>query len=378
MKEMEKERVLQIAYKSLANGGIQAVIMGIVRELSSDFDFDVLVFSSQKKHYDEEFLKYGKIYKIPINEKKNKLFNYLEKYYRQVKIFLGVYRILKNGNYSAVHCHNEFESGICLLAARLLGVKIRITHAHNSTSSNEKNYIKKIYNNLMKPLIQSNSTIRIGCSKKAIGYVFGKKDKNAIVINNTIDLNRFNLTKHGVKVKRNSAFQFIHVGRFSYQKNQLYVLEVFKNIKDIFNGAELILVGFGPDEDIIKRKILELNLVESVIMLPHNSDIPFLYAKADYMIFPSRFEGLGIVLLEAQVMGVKCFVSDTVPPEADMGLCSFLPLDLGSEYWAEKIIDYISKNKGRTQEVTYERKLQYDIREIAQEYKVIYQGNYIL
>lgn len=367
-----RKRVLQVAYHSLANGGIQAVIMGIVRNLYINIDFDIVLFSSKTEYYDEEFLRYGSIFRIPIREKQNKLSNSFERCYRWIKIFLGCYRILKKGNYDAIHCHNEFESGICTLAARCAGVKIRISHAHNTASPLKDSYTKKIYKYMLRQLIKLNSNVRIGCSKQAVEYIFGKKDRDAIVVNNAIDLTKFDKSQYVAEDRDHSDLKFIHVGRFCYQKNQLFLLEVYKSVREKWNNSQLTLVGFDEEEDIIRRRIQELRLVDSVKILPHNSNIPQLFANSDYMIFPSRFEGLGIVLLEAQVMGVKCFVSSVVPREADMGLCTYFPLDDGAETWARNIIDYINTHRDVCREVKREVKQQYDIQEIAKKYKAIY------
>ncbi len=369
---MTRKRVLQVAYGSLANGGIQAVIMGIVRNLAEDIDFDILVFSSKKEYYDDEFLKYGRIFRTPIREKKNKFLNECEHYYRWIKIWDDCYRILKNGNYDAIHCHNEIESGICTLAAHLLGVKIRISHAHNTASPQKDGYVKMIYKFINKKLIDMNSNVKIGCSKKANEYMFGKKDKKAVVINNAIDLVKFDRTKYMLICRDKTVLHFVHVGRYCFQKNQMFLLEVFNLIREELKNSRLTLVGFGEDEDMIKSKIQELRLEGYIKMLPHDTDIPKLFANADYMIFPSRFEGLGIVLLEAQAMGVKCFASSVVPPEADMGLCTYLPLYDGAQAWAENIIDYIKDHKDESREIRQEVKEQYDIRKIAQKYKAIY------
>lgn len=367
-----RRKVLQVAYHDLANGGIQAVIMGIVRSLWEDIDFDIVLFSSKTKYYDDEFLRYGNIFRIPIREKGNSFLNSWEHCYRWAKIFLGCYRILKKGNYDAIHCHNEIESGICTLAARCTGVKIRISHCHNSASPEKDNCVKLIYKCIIKQLIKANSNVRIGCSKQANEYMFGKGDKVAIVVNNAIDLNRFDKTKYEEAGRDKSVLNFVHIGRFCFQKNQLFLLEVFNLIRQKWSNSHLTLVGFGKEENMIKEKIQELGLEDMVEILPHDTNIPKLLANSDYMIFPSRFEGLGIVLLEAQVMGVKCFASDVVPPEANMGLCTYLPLNEGPYVWARNITDYISTHKDESREVAKDVKQQYDIREVTKKYKAIY------
>lgn len=368
-----KKRVLQVAYHSLAKGGIQAVIMSIVRNLKSEYDFDIVLFSSKKEYYDDEFLNYGSVYRIPLREKENVIAKKMEYTYRWIVILFGIYRVLKRGNYDVIHCHNEIESGICNLAARLAGVRVRISHSHNSFPHRKVSFLRKFYEYLLKLLIKSNSNIRIGCSNKAKEYLFGSKDRNAIVINNAIDFNTFDVSKYR-KQRDKSKISFVHIGRFSYQKNQLFLLEIFKLISNSWSNTELKLVGFGDDLGRIIERIRELDLEEKVTILSNDSNIPEVLANSDYMIFPSRYEGLGIVLLEAQVMGVKCFVSDAVPTEADLGLCKYLSLDDGADQWAHKIMHFIETDKDSNM-VSYEIKQQYDIRNIVLKYKEIYEAN---
>ena len=108
-------------------------------------------------------------------------------------------------------------------------------------------------------------------------------------------------------------------------------------------------MGFGVDEQYLKEKTDELNLNDSVFFIPGNTDIPKEYKSADYMIFPSRYEGFGIVLIEAQAAGVYCFVSEAIQPEADAGLLQQLSLNDTAEVWAEAILKYHEKHPKKTE-----------------------------
>ena len=107
-------------------------------------------------------------------------------------------------------------------------------------------------------------------------------------------------------------------------------------------------------------------------LLPANSNIPDIFSKSDYMIFPSRYEGLGIVLLEAQVSGVYCFASYVVPKVVDLGLCTFLDLSLGAKGWADIIIKHIQENK--SYQLDIKKRNRFDIQEVKKEYVKLYGG----
>lgn len=367
-------KILQVSCEGLGNGGVQAVIMGICRNLPQ-VHFDILLFTKQKRYYDEEFeMIGGEIFRVPNYEGLSEFRRKLDYYIRFFRIFYWTYKILKkNGPYDAIHCHNYFESGICTLAARLAGVKIRISHIHNTASPTKVNVVIRTYYNIYRKIIKKNSNVKIGCSQQALEFLYGK-DKSAFVVNNAIDLNKFDNKKYSYQY--HNSIKFIHVGRYCYQKNQFFLLDVFYNIKQKFEDSQLIMIGFGEDASLIAKKIIRLGLEKNVHMLPSDSDVPRLLSEADYMIFPSTYEGLGIVLLEAQVMGIKCFVSKEVPPEANMGLCDYLDLKNGAEFWSDYITKNIISNKSHQRKLVKNNILKkYDIHEICKIYKKIYITN---
>ena len=169
-----------------------------------------------------------------------------------------------------------------------------------------------------------------------------------------------------------STVHFVHVGRFTDLKNQLFLLDVFKHVIQKIPTGVLALVGWGEDIIKIKQKIEVLGLIEKVKLLPGDSNIPNILSESDYMIFPSKSEGLGIVLLEAQVSGVYCFASSVVPKVVDLGLCTFLDLSLGAKGWADIIIKHIQENK--SYQLDIKKRNRFDIQEVKKEYVKLYGG----
>lgn len=294
------KKILEVSCNGLGNGGVQHVIMNIVSELKDEFIFDILVFNNGPEFFDEQFLSYGgKIHRI-INKKKI-LKKDIDVYFRGPRIFFNTYKILKeNGPYDAIHCHNYFESFFCLLAAKKVGVKIRIVHSHNDASFIKFSRIQKAYQNILRKLILRTATHFIGCSKNACKYLFGEKN-DSITIYNGIDLEKFKRTGSNdffpcKKIK------LLHVGNFSEQKNQLFLIEVMNELRVRNVDFELCLIGGGNQlyYNKVNQKIKERNLEEFIKILPSNSNIPMEMNNADLFLFPSNYEGLGIVLIEAQ------------------------------------------------------------------------------
>lgn len=364
-----KIKVLQVSCNGLGNGGVQSVIMNIVRALKNEIEFDILLFTDEIRHYDNEFEQYGNIFRIPNYDGNSKFRKRIDYYIRFRRIMTGTMKILHEyGPYNAIHCHNFFESAICILAAKKTNVPVRIAHSHSVKSTASKWKINEIYNFLLRIIIKINSNVKVGCSKPASHFLFGN-NRSAIVINNPIDLKKFNIENFDIEKKE--KIRFIHVGKFYEVKNQLFLLDVFKYIHFTLNNSELILIGSGEDEAKIKKKIDDCQLNDSLRILPHDTDVPGVLASSDFMIFPSKFEGLPIALIEAQAMGVVCFASNRVPPEVNQGLCMFYDLSEGAETWADKIIDYIDKNGTSKKTVNMES---FNIDIVCKQYAAIYSG----
>ena len=329
------KKILIVACNDLGNGGIQHVIMDIVRNLSDKFHFDILLFSNEESYFEPEFKKYGKVFRLPHYEGRYKILRKIDKYIRFFRIYKGVKKILKeNGPYNVIHCHNYFEAAPCLMAAKHCGVPIRISHGHDIFL--KSHCIAEIYRKFYRYSINRYASCKIACSQGAADYLFGK-NRGGISVSNAIDLKKFDMQLYLISKLKHS---FIHVASFGEKKNQLFILDVFKIIQEHWTDATLKLIGNKNEEyeQKLRNKIAVLNL-HNVEFLPHYSDIPTLFAQSEYMIFPSLFEGFGLALAEAQAMGVKCFASDVIPKESDIGLCHYLSLKQPAQEWAQEIFN---------------------------------------
>lgn len=362
-----KDKILHVSCGGLGHGGVSAVIFSIVETLHNQFDFDCVVF---KKHCEREplFLKYGKLFRISAYNDDGKR-HFLELLIRPWRIYWGVFEICKCNGYRVIHCHNNMEEGVCLLAAKHAGVPIRIAHSHNTNSPRKKNLIVKIREYLNRKLILYAATDRIGCSEVAGFNFFGNTEFK--VIYNSVNLDKYKISNRIDHEK----MTFIHVGRYTYPKNQEMVIKVFKKINQTIQNSQLLLVGFGEDKEKLKKLVCELHLEKTIHMIPGDQvEISKVYAVSDYMIFPSKFEGFGIVLIEAQAMGLPCFVSEAIQKEADAGLLKYIQLNAGDEVWADTILKYIKEERSIDKEKLEKKLCQYSNEVIGKQYASIYEG----
>ncbi|RKW56663.1 MAG: glycosyltransferase [Lachnospiraceae bacterium] len=331
------KRVLMVSCEGLGNGGVQAVMMNIIRNMHKEYLFDMLLFTSEKRHYDDEFLTYGgKIYRIPRYEGNNKLRKKIDYYIRGSNLYRGVRKLIKEeGPFDIVHCNAEFESAPIMKAASEFGIPIRITHTHIISKKN--NCIATYLENHRKKVIDKYATKKIGCSLEACSSFFLDGTK-ATVINNTYDESRFNPKLYSYFEE--DRLHIIQVGSFCTTKNQLFSVEVLYQIQKQIKNVHLSFVGFDMEgyEKLVKDKIKHLNLEKYVSFYPSDTNIPQLLAKSNAFIFPSLHEGFGIAIIEAQAMGVRCFASDGVPKVTNCGGVTFINLADGAKVWADKII----------------------------------------
>lgn len=262
-------------------------------------------------------------------------------------------KLFKAGEYDAVHAHLTTLSVVPLLAARLAGIKNRICHAHSTSHKTEK---VRLVKNALRPFSTMFATHLAGCSLYSIRWLYGRrKAETAFFLRNAINLDRFAAdaqksdrlkAEYGLTGRNVIGF----VGRFVFQKNVPFLIEAFAMLALADKNAVLVLVGDGKDRPVIEELIKRYKLEGSVIILPETSRVEDYYALFDLFVLPSRFEGLPLVAVEAQAMGIPCLLSQEITPETDItGNCEFLPID-SPGVWADKMgkalgkkIDYSAK-----------------------------------
>ena len=331
-----KKRVLIVHSGGLDRSGVPSVIMNIVRELKDDCVFDLMLSKPEADAYLAEFREYGgRIFPYVKRRFRLGLLNTAADFLRPVSLFFHTRRaIAKGGPYDVVHCFNEFEMAGSLAAAARLGVPVRIGHVHKAWI-NEGGPLTKLYRRYCRRLINRCATVRLGCSRLACDC-FYLPGGDTQVVSNPYDDRRFRPEADGDV--RDGALHIAQVGYLCDNKNQRFTLEVFRHIAADLPEADLTFVGAdSPYGDALKDEAAAAGLRDRVSFLPPDADIPALFGRSTLLMLPSKAEGFGIVLIEAQAMGLFCYASDTVPKEADLGGVRFLPLKKGAETWARAI-----------------------------------------
>lgn len=202
------------------------------------------------------------------------------------------------------------------------------------------------------------------------------------LINNAIEAEKFRFNKEISAKKRKelniNKNQFVigHVGSFRYAKNQEFLIDIFKEIHKKYSSAVLCLVGSGKLEKKIKNKVKSLNIEENVKFLGLRNDVNQLLMVFDVFLFPSRYEGLPVTLIEAQASGLEIVASDTITKEVKItDLIKFISLNKSSDYWADNVLDLKDSDYDRNyyQEIV---DTGYDIKNTVEELQNFYIEEY--
>lgn len=335
---MKKIRVL-IVSGNMDVGGIENQLMHLLR--NADKNKLQIDFTTNMEHpfYEDEIIALGSKCIRICNTDGWHFFRYCKE----------LYNVL-HGEYDVVHSHELFHSGLVLLTAKLAGVKSRIVHAHNISDSDENDshssIVRRLYNLVMRRLILRYATQFCACSTPAGEFLYGKKitkNENYNLIFNSIDVSKFMLPKETDAC--DGWANVLQVGRFTKVKNQLFSVEIANEFKKANKKIRIWCVGNnGNDyEQEVQTKINKYGVSEYIQLLGVRKDIPAIMASCNTFLLPSLYEGMPLVLLEAQAAGLNCVVADTFSHEADfgIGLINWLPLDYDSKVWAEKINEAI-------------------------------------
>ncbi len=326
-------RVLHVVV-NMNRGGAETLLMNLYRNIDrKKVQFDFL--TCKEGVFDKEIVKMGgRVHRIPyVTDIGHR--GYLKSLHK----FFG-----SQSEYRIVHCHMDKMSGFVLSVAKKYNVPIRIAHSHNTQS--EGGYLARAYKWYAGKLIRSNATHYYACSLAAGEWLFGKNAENIKLINNGIEVGKFNFSLDIRKKMREminiseGTIVLGHVGRFSHQKNHMFILDIFSNFNKRTPNSVLVLIGEGDLRTKIEEKIKELKLESKVILLGVRDDIHHLLQAIDIFVFPSFHEGLPVTLIEAQSAGLPCLISEKITKEVDLGIGLIRYLSLSSvREWVNYLID---------------------------------------
>lgn len=322
-------KILQVV-TYMGCGGLETMLMNYYRHIDrTQVQFDFLTHREYDGEYGNEIKQLGgTIYHLP------SLNPFSKKYKDALEIFFD-----EHPEYKIIHVHQDCLSSVILKIAKQHGVKVRIAHSHcASQDKNIKYPIKMFYQRF----IPKYATDLMACGDDAGKWMF--RGSPFIVMNNAINAKDYifsPIKKAEQRAKLGVAPNELlvgHVGRFSPQKNHVFLIDIFYAIQKK-TTAKLILVGDGELLTQIQAKVSQLGLNEKVIFTGIRSDVADLLQAIDVFVFPSNYEGLPVTMIEAQAAGLPCLISDHVPIECKKtDLVQQIPLSAPAETWSDSIL----------------------------------------
>lgn len=352
-------KVLQ-ELSALDGGGVAKLLYDYYCNMDhTKIHFDFLIYDYYENGMYEEPLKSlgCTIYKLP-RIKKDKI-GYLK----------GMKKIIREGNYDVVHSHMGSRGFFVMYFGKKYKVPKRIVHSHIAYEpvSNVKRKINKIFSVIAKHY----ATDLFACGKDAGIYMWGEKSSvtgRIHIMTNAIDTDSFKYSNE-VRLKKQEELQITGkfvigiVGRLSEQKNYPFLFSVYKKVIEIRDDTVLLIIGRGLEEDKIKKLAVDMNLENHIRFLGIRSDVSELLNVFDIFVLPSKYEGLPVVLIEAQANGVQELVSDRVTTEMDItNLITFLPIENSEELWAHEISRRIISIRDREKCSELVKQAGYDIK----------------
>lgn len=356
-------KILYVNYV-LNQGGIENFTMSISRSLNKENDISYLTIinDNEEFYYEKEIIGMGgKIYKL----NKDKI--------GTIRFIIELIKIFKKNKFDVVHSNIYVASGYIMFAAWIAKISKRITHSHSSYTP--KGIKQAIRYKIAKRLINIFSTDKIACSKKAGDALFIKKDYD--IVENGICIDDFMYNENTRKIVREKYriekddLLIGHIGRFAKVKNHEFLIKIFNECLQKNNKLKVILVGDGEEKEKIIKLVKELKLEKKVIFTGSVKDPSTYYNAMDLFVFPSMFEGLPYVLVEAQVNGLKIIASDNVSNDSNLiGNITFISLNDKKE-WIKQICN---DSYTRKTDLKYFKKSYYNIDNTIKKINSIYKG----
>lgn len=338
--------------------GVEAFIFNYIKnmeKIDNTIRYEFVLFDKVPDYFEDSFLKNHEVHIVPTRLRRPIA------YYNKLK------KIVRQGQFDIIWYNACTLSDITLLKiAKKYRVPCRIVHSHNSENMGGK-FVQCLHT-IHKKAIGRIATDFFACSKEAGEFMFSERicKKDMQIVKNAICVEKYVFNSEIRQTKRRSLgiqeeLLIGHVGRFHFQKNHDFIIKVFNHVLLMHENSKLLLIGEGELKEKIINESKKLGIFDKIIFLEKRKDVNELIQAMDVFLFPSRFEGLGIALIEAEASDLPCIISDKIPDEAKLTkkIRSF-SLQESPKVWADAILEESKNSTRKSQEKVFKEK-GYDI-----------------
>lgn len=389
--------------------GAETIMMNYLRNIDRDkIQIDFLINRQEKADYEEEIEQLGsRIYHMcPLYPLK------FGRYKKEFKAFLR-----EHPEYKIIHSHLEERSYFALKIAKQMGVPVRIVHAHSVPKRFDMKMPVRLY---FRYKLKGVYTHRFACSEEPAKWLYGTEqcvtleeyqkysgakcvtleecqrnkskaepatESPVIIMKNAIDTKKFAFDEQARQKIRKSlhikedTLVVGHIGRFTYEKNHKFLIDIFHEVNKLNDNCRLLLIGGGkPKEEVetkaeIVKKVRELGLENKVKFLGVRDDVNDLISAMDVLVMPSVSEGFPVTLMEAQAAGLRCIVSDVVTYQCNVTEeMQFMSLEQDAQEWANKTLSFCTLKLDAEEMNEKVKKAGFDIAENAKWLEEFYES----
>lgn len=350
-------KVLEVNVDDIGHGGVYSFVINVMRhKKEKDLIMDFCAFEQfeSQDHIKEIESLGGHVYYAGYSG--NKLI-------KQIVCQKKLEMLVKENQYDVVHIHSDVANKLLgyAKACKKAGVNHIIVHSHSSGIDHGYRIFKEVLHRLAKVRLNGVAEVYAACSDYAAEWMYNsklRKKSKIIIINNGIDIEKF---KYDIKIRNkwrnelelDGKVVLGHVGRFDYQKNHAYLIDVFSAIEKRRQNVVLLLIGEGEGKKDIEEKVKKLGLSDKVMFLGVTNKVHELLQAMDLFLLPSHFEGLPISGVEAQAAGLPVIFSNKITREAQLtSNVRFASIEGTPEEWADYAEELIQcERKDTSQEL---------------------------
>ena len=264
-----------------------------------------------------------------------------------IKYIVELSQQMKNNDYDVIHVHGSSSFMLIeLLIAKMHHIPVRIAHSRNTKTDHPT------MDKLLRPIFNRSYNVALACGNDAGKFLFNKK--NFIIFHNGKDLKKYAFNdkiRKQLRKKYNieNKVAICNIGNFNYQKNHMFLIDIFNQYHKKNKNSILFLIGNGSKRKEIVERLKELELTDSVILLGRIDNTHEIMNGMDIALLPSLFEGLPNVVLEWQAVGLPVILSNTITEECCVtDNVTYLPIEKSDiNKWVKKIDEMLNKNENR-------------------------------
>ena len=353
----------------LNRGGAESMVMNLYRNVNrEEIQFDFIIHTEAHQDYTDEILAMGgKIYSFP----RFRGYNIIT-----MKRYWNAF-FTEHPEYKILHSHVRSYASLYIPIAKAHGLT---TIIHSHSTSNGKGFASLV-KRVLQSSLKKKADYLFACSEESGRWLYGDKaiqGENYRMIPNAVDTEKFAFNP-SVRTEMRKVLGIAegtvvygHVGRLHPAKNHPFLLDTFHRIHEKQPNSLLLIVGDGELRSEIEEKIGALGIADAVKMLGSRGDVAELMQAMDIFLFPSRWEGLPVTVVEAQAAGLPCYLSDTITRDVDTSpLVTYLPITGGEDIW----VDTVLTRPNLRQDVKESIKARgFDIKEAAKNLSDFYTG----